>query len=75
LGFIVVGVYDFSNGYGASVICNEFSYGGNSGLYELAVLRDGDICYDSPIADDVVGYLTERDVRVYLDRIEKLEVA
>ena len=30
--------YTFNNGYGASVICNQSSYGGDNGLFEIAVL-------------------------------------
>ena len=53
----------FDNGYGVSVVRTEFSYGGKTGLYELAVLKDGEIHYDNPIANgDVVGYLREEDV-------------
>lgn len=37
----------FDNGYGVSVIKHDASYGGKQGLYELTVLKDGDICYDS----------------------------
>lgn len=33
------------------------SYGGDSGLLELAVLRHGRLCYDTPITNDVIGYL------------------
>jgi len=63
----------FPNGYGASIVMNLFSYGGNDGLWELAVLDDeGDLCYDTPITDDVLGYLTEDDVDEILDRIEEL---
>ena len=40
----------FENGYGASVVRHEYSYGGKSGLYELAVLdSSGDLTYDTPI--------------------------
>jgi len=53
----------FDNGYGASVVRHAYSYGGRIGLYELAVLKDGEIHYDNPIANgDVVGYLREEDV-------------
>ena len=63
----------FPNGYGASIIMNQFSYGARKGLWELAVLDDeGDLCFDTPITDDVLGYLTEDDVNEILDRIEEL---
>ena len=63
---------NFDNGYGASVIRSPYSYGGNQGLYELAVIKDNAICYDTPITDDVIGYLTEDDVTKYLGQIQEL---
>jgi hypothetical protein len=62
----------FENGYGASVIKSSFSYGGNQGLYELAVLFEDDITYNTPITDDVLGYLSEDDVSKYLKQIQEL---
>ena len=66
----------FANGYGASVITGKDSYGGDMGLYELAVLEiteDGwDICYDSGLTEDVIGYLTEEQVTSILKQIEEL---
>lgn len=64
--------YTFKNGYGASVISH--GYGSESGLLELAVIdaRSGRIVYDTPITDDVVGWLKPEDVRELLDRIEAL---
>jgi hypothetical protein len=62
--------FQFSNAYGASVI--DDGYGAESGLYELAVLRDGAITHDTPITDDVLGYLTEAEVAATLDRIAAL---
>ena len=65
-------LYLFANGYGASVVQNRYSYGHNDGLYELAVLRDGGLCYSTPITCDVIGYLTADEVAEHLRRIEKL---
>ena len=67
-------IYRFQNGYGASVVKHDFSYGHEDGLWELAVLdSDGDIAYDTEITDDVVGYLTNDDVDEILTQIENLE--
>lgn len=63
--------YEFKNGYGASVLRSSYSFGGDRGLFELAVLKDGDICYNTPITNDVIGYLTADEVTKYLQQIEK----
>lgn len=64
-------IYEFANGYGASVVSD--GYGSSQGLYELAVLdSDGRLTYDTPIADDVIGFLTEEDVEETLAKIEAL---
>ena len=64
----------FDNGYGASVIRHNFSYGGKIGLYELAVLdKDGEPTYNTPITDDVMGYLTPEDVTEILIQIQDLK--
>jgi hypothetical protein len=64
---------NFDNGYGASVVSHTRSYGGNEGLYELAVLFDNEIHYDNPIAmGDVRGYLTEEEVTELLIEIQNL---
>lgn len=66
--------FAFANGYGASVIRHEFSYGGPEGLWELAVLNSsGDLCYTTPITSDVIGHLDERAVALLLDQICRLE--
>lgn len=65
----------FPNGYGASVIRGPYTYGGPEGLYELAVLQDGKLCYSTPITEDVIGHLTEAQVMELLQQIEALEPA
>jgi hypothetical protein len=70
----------FPNGYGASVVRHSHSYGGENGLYELAVIKGDEslwsIVYDTPITSDsdVVGHLTEDEVSDVLVQIENLSV-
>ena len=65
-------VYSFPNGYGASVVKHDFSYGGKQGLWELAVLEGEDICYTSGITDDVIGHLSWVNVEKILGEIKSL---
>jgi len=63
----------FDNGYGVSVVKGPHSYGGKVGLYELAVLdSDGDVCYDTPITDNVIGFLKPEDVTKHMIEIQEL---
>ena len=66
----------FDNGYGASVVVGPYTYGGEDGLYELGVLgKDGKLTYDTPITEDVEGYLSEEGVTQLLKQIQNLEIA
>ena len=62
----------FPNGYTASVVRGSNTYGGPDGLYELAVIHDGNIVYDTPVTSDVLGWLTEGDVTERLNEISFL---
>jgi hypothetical protein len=63
----------FDNGYGASIVKGEHTYGGREGLYELAVLgKDGKLTYETPITDDVEGYLSEDNVTKLMEQIQNL---
>ena len=70
-------IFRFENNYGASVIKHLGSYGYERDRFELAVLDfDGDtwdITYDTTIADDVLGYLMNKDVLEYLKDIKELD--
>lgn len=65
-------IQKFENGYGASVVRHYFSYGGKDGLYELAVLKGNDLCYDTHITNDVLGHLTGHEVTEILKQIQLL---
>ena len=72
-GYGIRAFIKFDNGYNASVIRTENSHGNKLGLYELAVLdKHGDLCYDTPITNDVLGYLNEDDVTKALKQIQEL---
>ena len=63
----------FDNGYGVSVVRGPHSYGGQRGLYELAVLdKDGFITYETPITSDVIGFLRPEDVTKHMIEIQQL---
>ena len=66
-------IFGFGNGFGASVVMHSGSYGGNKGLWELAVLNKGGLTYDTDITSDVIGRLTFAEVVDYLDKISKLD--
>ena len=65
-------VYQFPNGYGASVIKHRGSYGYKKGLWELAVLHEGELCYDTEITNDVIGHLNDPEVDNILGQIARL---
>jgi len=73
--------FKFENGYAASVVkftATPFSMGGSYGvefdLWELAVLKDGELHYNNPVAKgDVRGYLKDEDVEKLLNQIKKFK--
>ena len=70
----------FNNGYGLSIVkvyddLNGHSHGAEEGLYEAAVLKNGGVCYNTPITGfqkKVIGYLSESDVEKLIDEVNKL---
>ena len=64
--------YTFENGYGAYVSCNPCTYGGKEGLFEMGVLRGGEVVYDTPITGDVLGWVEHGEVEGILDAIAAL---
>ena len=52
------GYIDFPNGYGLSIVPES-----DGKTYEVAVMRNGKLCYDSKITADVLRYLTVDSIR------------
>ena len=62
----------FSNGFGASIITGQGSYSSEGHPYELAVIDKKGLRYDTPITDDVMGYLNAKEVKKLLFEISGL---
>ena len=60
-------IFKFPNGFGASIVNHDMSYG-----FELALLYDGNLVYHSKITNDVIGGLTPCRARNILKKIAKL---
>lgn len=65
-------VLHFNNGYGCSVLLGEDFYSNGIDTYELAVLYNDLLCYDTSITDDVLGYLTKEEVTIVMRKIQEL---
>ena len=64
---------DFPNGYGVSVITGGTGvYASACNPYELAVLKDGVLTYDTPITDDVIGYCDEAQITKLMAQVQAL---
>ena len=71
-------LFKFDNHYGASVVKHKCSYGHGQDLWELAVILfdecgEWDITYDTDIANDVIGNLSDEKVKDILGKIKSLK--
>lgn len=74
----------FPNGYGVSVVrfsLGSFGYGSytdNEEQWELAVLKGNSeswgLCYTTPITNDVLGRLSEKEVTEIMYQVQELQI-
>jgi len=67
----------YDNGYCADICITNMSYGNTFGLFELAILeykdgKIGEIVYDTPITNDVLGCLSIEECKYYCNKIKQL---
>lgn len=62
----------YSNGYGVSIIKNDWSYGRDDDLWEIALIKEGEICYEHDF-NDVIGYLTEEELEDWIITVRSYE--
>ena len=63
---------EFENGYGVSVIFGEQFYSNGIDTYEVGILKDGYLCYDTHLTDDVLGYQDEDEVTEIMRKVQEL---
>nr|DAS96956.1 MAG TPA: hypothetical protein [Caudoviricetes sp.] len=66
----------FKNGYGVSVLFGKNFYSNGKNTYEVAIIKgneqDFNLVYDTPIANDVIGNITEEQVTRVMKLVQKL---
>jgi hypothetical protein len=66
----------YPNGYGASILLGSLFYSNGDDTYEVGIIKgtpeDWELTYETPITDDVLGYLEETEVFETLKLIEEL---
>lgn len=71
----------FPNGYGVSVVRFKLmldssmygSYTSNEKEWEVAILKDGKLCYTTPLTDDVIGHQTDSEVTEIMRQVQMFE--
>lgn len=62
----------FPNGWQANIIRGPWSNGNEQGLFEAAVMHGDRLVYDTPITDDVVGWLDVAGVLEFCQKVAAL---
>lgn len=63
----------FDNGYGISVLLGgEGIYSNGIDTYEVAILYDDELCYDSGLCDDILAYRTQEEITELMEKIQQL---
>ncbi|MMZ71017.1 hypothetical protein D1872_342330 [compost metagenome] len=66
---------NFQNGYGVEVWLTNVPgfYSNGIDTYELWVLKDGKMCFDTPITNHIFAYIPKRKVTMIMKEIQKLK--
>ena len=65
-------VMEFENGYGVNVVFGDLFYSNGRDTYEVGILKDGYLCYDTYITDDLLGYQDEEEVTEIMRKVQEL---
>ena len=65
-------VMEFENGYSVSVIFGEQFCSNGIDTYEVAIIKDNHVCFDTPLTDNVLAYQTEDEVTEIMRKVQEL---
>lgn len=63
----------FKNGYGVSILFGKPFYSNGLDSYELAVIHNGSLTYNTNITDDVLGYISKEKVTEAMLKVQMLK--
>lgn len=68
---------EFTNGYVLSIVRGDYSYGGDDGLFEIALINqqqelDGSLFDEGDRVDDVLGYCDLEKINHYVRKLAYL---
>ena len=63
---------NFDNKYGVSVVCGSMFYSNGIDTYELGILYEGSLTYNTYITDDVLGGLSSNEVTDIMVKVQNL---
>lgn len=69
-GYNIMAQYEFTNGYGLSIVNGPNAYCDDE-TYEVAILHNGEITYDTPLTDDVLTYQTIEDINKLIEVVKQ----
>ena len=64
---------EFENGFGVSVIIGSIFYSNGVNSYEVAITKNGSLCYDSGLTYDVFGRQSAREVTKIMKEVQELK--
>lgn len=64
-------ILDLNNGFKLSILKTPFSYGSNEGLFEIGLIRNGELVHHAPWDDQVKGFLSDADVFDWIERLKE----
>ena len=65
-------VMEFENGYSVSVIFGEQFYSNGIDTYEVAIIKDNHVCFDTPLTNNVLAYQNENEVTEIMRKVQEL---